>query len=235
MAKEIKSSSCQTGGCRIILFVLHALTTIVYACVTVRTYVAMQIPVSKPQGKYLGPLKYLTIWDIHFQLLISFLNVLVVITNSKRLTSIRNAVHHGLSLSYGPIVASLFWSLYLIDRRLVFPKELDPIIPPFVNHLLHTLVGITPIINELITYNERKSNHFLLFFFTFAAYLFQLLFFGYYLEFWIYPIFEVLSDVGRFVFLGFCICLGILVYLINGAAHNYIWNRKIKESSKKRN
>lgn len=128
----------------------------------------------------------------------------------------------------------LFWSIYAVDRRLVFPKELDAIIPPLVNHILHSLVGLTPIFSEFTTYQQRKPTHISVYYGVFVLYVCQLLFFGYHLDFWIYPIFEVLNDVGRFGFLAFCVGLGSLVYLVHGALHGFLWNERIKDSKKKR-
>lgn len=61
MAKTNKSNnltptcqSCSIKGCKIGLFIIQLLFTIIYAFVCYRAFAGPQIPVSKPQGKVLG-------------------------------------------------------------------------------------------------------------------------------------------------------------------------------------
>lgn len=35
-----------------------------------------------------------------------------------------------------------FWSIWAIDRELIFPKALDPFFPSWLNHVLHTSIVI---------------------------------------------------------------------------------------------
>lgn len=100
MSKSTKSLPSLSRG-KISYFLLHFIFTSVYAYGIYRTFTGPGIPVHKPQGKLLGPLKYLTIWNLHFQLFASFLNVLVVLTDCKRIVTLRNAIHHGLAVPYG--------------------------------------------------------------------------------------------------------------------------------------
>jgi hypothetical protein len=48
----------------------------------------------------------------------------------------------------------MFWGLYAIDRELIFPEIFDPLIPPFKNHIMHTLPLITALLDNYI--KERQ-------------------------------------------------------------------------------
>ncbi|KAL1122080.1 hypothetical protein AAG570_003486 [Ranatra chinensis] len=37
------------------------------------------------------------------------------------------------------MVTLVFWSIYLIDRELIFPKVIDLVMPPWINHSIHTM------------------------------------------------------------------------------------------------
>ena len=43
-----------------------------------------------------------------------------------------------IAFPYGLFVASVFWTLYAIDRELVFPEILDRFVSPALNHMMHT-------------------------------------------------------------------------------------------------
>ncbi|KYQ90289.1 hypothetical protein DLAC_11750 [Tieghemostelium lacteum] len=48
----------------------------------------------------------------------------------------------------------MFWSIYFVDRELIYPKYLDAIFPSYINHIQHTLPGIFAIL-ELILVNHQ--------------------------------------------------------------------------------
>jgi hypothetical protein len=54
----------------------------------------------------------------------------------------------------------MFWSIYAIDRELVFPKIYDVVVPWWFNHCVHTNVAIVVLIETLLTprrYPTSKS------------------------------------------------------------------------------
>ena len=83
------------------------------------------------------------------------------------------------------IVFALFWTLFTIDPSTLVPKDRTIFLPAYINHILHTLVGFSPLVNELSTYQARKKNIIFIFLSVFVAYMCQLLIFGLYLDFWV--------------------------------------------------
>jgi hypothetical protein len=43
-----------------------------------------------------------------------------------------------------------FWALYFIDRDAIFPERLEKFVPPFRNHVMHTLPLITTLIESYL-------------------------------------------------------------------------------------
>ncbi|XP_009585198.1 PREDICTED: androgen-induced gene 1 protein-like, partial [Fulmarus glacialis] len=52
----------------------------------------------------------------------------------KKLISLRDWVMAVLAFPVGVFVVTLFWSIYIYDRELVYPKVLDNFIPAWLNH-----------------------------------------------------------------------------------------------------
>ena len=61
------------------------------------------------------------------------------------------------SLLLSKFVSVLFWALYFIDRELVFPTVLDPIIPPWINHIMHTLPLVTVLSEQYLVDHKYPS------------------------------------------------------------------------------
>ncbi len=45
----------------------------------------------------------------------------------------------------------MFWTLYSIDRKLIFPEHMDAVIPVYVNHIMHTLPLGACLIDNILT------------------------------------------------------------------------------------
>ncbi|CAH1408007.1 unnamed protein product [Nezara viridula] len=55
--------------------------------------------------------------------------------------TLRNVASHMLFSVVFPlslVVAILFWGFYFWDRELIYPAILDELLPPFINHMMHT-------------------------------------------------------------------------------------------------
>ncbi|XP_046729458.1 androgen-induced gene 1 protein isoform X2 [Silurus meridionalis] len=58
----------------------------------------------------------------------------------RKLISLRDWMMAVLAFPVGVFVVTMFWSLYLYDRDLVYPRLLDNFIPQWLNHGMHTTV-----------------------------------------------------------------------------------------------
>lgn len=106
------------------------------------------LPVKKPFGK----LKYLTYWNLvriqrhsgcnlflWFTLqLLQFtyfsLVTLATVSKSKVATKLIDFLFFALAFPMALIVSSSFWSIYAIDRELIFPVVLEKYYPTWLNH-----------------------------------------------------------------------------------------------------
>ena len=101
-----------------------------------------------------GSFKYLTHWNVWLQagyFLIAFVND-VIGTDSKTKEGssgsqrVRDFLFSSVAFPTGAFVTVAFWAIYLVDRKLIFPVELDKYYPPITNHMMHT----TPLISQAL-------------------------------------------------------------------------------------
>ena len=105
----------------------------------------LDIPTQKSFG---GQWKYLTFINLWIQLtyfIVSFLNNIFGSfskdkLSSSRLQKVRDYYFATLAFPIGQFVGIIFWTLWHINRELVFPKAFDSIFPSYINHLMHTVV-----------------------------------------------------------------------------------------------
>lgn len=103
----------------------------------------------------------------------------------------------------GLLVVLSFWSIYFIDRELVYPKEVDKIIPAWQNHAMHTLPLIGCLIENYFNYHKYpKMIKGMTISISFGAiYLAWTFFLAYTTGFWVYGVLEVLDNFSRFLFI----------------------------------
>ncbi|KAM5163323.1 androgen-induced gene 1 protein isoform 2-T2 [Mantella aurantiaca] len=108
-------------------------------------YKAIEMPAHQTYG---GSWKFLTFIDLVIQAVFFGICVLsdlsCLLTKGsdsleqerqlKKLTSLRDWMLAVLAFPVGVFVVTMFWTLYLYDRELVYPKLLDNFIPPWLNH-----------------------------------------------------------------------------------------------------
>ncbi|XP_037957935.1 androgen-induced gene 1 protein isoform X2 [Teleopsis dalmanni] len=156
----------------------------------------------------------------------------------KHLPAIRKLKDYVMAAFAFPLavnVAVTFWSLYAIDRELVFPKVLDAVFPSWLNHIMHTNILVF-IILEMFTsfreYPKRKRGITGLGIFM-ITYLIWIHVVKHYSGVWVYPVLEVLQLPQRIVFfvaiLAFTVCLYFLGEFLNGV----VWAKEIKILNRK--
>lgn len=123
-------------------------------------------------------------------------------------------------------VAWLFWSMYLLDRRSVFPDEVDAFFPTWLNHILHTNVAIFVSVELVILHREyptRKEGLCGLMIFMFS-YLIWMHVTRYYAGKWAYPIIDQLDLIGKIGFFVFTMSFPVLMYFFGEYLNEKIWN-----------
>lgn len=55
------------------------------------------------------------------------------------------------------IVTLVFWSFWIVDRELILPSRLDVVIPPWVNHSLHTTTSLLVLIEIYLCHHKYPT------------------------------------------------------------------------------
>ncbi|CAH2084090.1 unnamed protein product [Euphydryas editha] len=109
-------------------------------------------------------LKYITIWNMGFQMIFLFLSLLCDMTlilkmknepkYIKYIRSYKDILFSAIVLPLTVIILILFWPLFTINRELVFPVFIDKAISLTSNHIMHT--SILPIILIELFFNPKS-------------------------------------------------------------------------------
>ncbi|XP_051469811.1 androgen-induced gene 1 protein isoform X3 [Apus apus] len=124
--------------------VLHAAILLSY-CSILCNYKAIDMPAHQTYG---GSWKFLTFIDLVIQAVFFGICVLTDLSSLltkgndnqeqerqlKKLISLRDWMMAVLAFPVGVFVVTMFWSIYIYDRELVYPKLLDNFIPAWLNH-----------------------------------------------------------------------------------------------------
>ncbi|XP_068120389.1 androgen-induced gene 1 protein-like [Hyperolius riggenbachi] len=155
------------------------------------------------------------------------------------LTRLKDHVFAVAVFPIGVFVVTSFWSIYAYDRELVYPKELDKIIPVWLNHTMHTFI-LPPLLIELLVcshqYPGRKAGITLLSVLC-LVYLSWILWVHYAADIWVYPILAKLDPVGMTVFFGASLLIMVPFYCLGEVLTQLRWGsrRPSKKRRKKKN
>ncbi|XP_030383641.1 androgen-induced gene 1 protein isoform X1 [Scaptodrosophila lebanonensis] len=190
-----------------------------------------------------GKFKYLTFLDAIIQALyyvVSLVNDFVG-TNElapKNAPTIRKFKDYLMATLAFPVALNVgvtFWTLYAIDRELVFPKVLDPVFPSWLNHVLHTNIMVF-IVLELFTsyraYPKRSKGLTGLAIFM-VSYLIWIHIIKHYSGVWVYPVLEVLQLPQRIVFFVAVLGFTFALYLLGEFLNNIVWAKEVKLAKRK--
>ncbi|XP_072265122.1 androgen-induced gene 1 protein isoform X3 [Pyxicephalus adspersus] len=143
-----------------------------------------------------------------------------------------------LAFPVGVFVVTMFWTLYIYDRELVYPKLLDNFIPPWLNHGMHTTV-LPFILIEMRTahhqYPSRSCGLATVSCFS-VCYILWVCWVHHVTGIWVYPLLEHISSIAK-IFFFFIVTVIINIYYILGEKLNsYIWDleKSIEEGEKQK-
>ncbi|PAA78280.1 hypothetical protein BOX15_Mlig026933g2 [Macrostomum lignano] len=182
-----------------------------YVLVLYYNFTYVRFPSRKnPSKNFGGKYEYLTVLNLVFltaSLTLSFLCELLPIgLNSNpvhKLKGILNAASATISM----FVCLAFWSIYAINRELVFPAVLDSIIPPWHNHAIHTTVLPVSLISYLLTPKSHAPRFATLMCVASGLVVcYTLWIYVIYLNTgrWVYPVLAVLGAPARAAFIAAC-------------------------------
>ncbi|XP_063407797.1 androgen-induced gene 1 protein-like isoform X1 [Mytilus trossulus] len=193
-----------------------------------------------------GKFKYLTFWYFCIQTLYFGITVLNDFCGSnvrpsekgQKISSMQKFRDYFLATLVFPVgvfVVMTFWGIYAVDRELVYPRALDKIIPPWLNHIMHTTIVPFLLIEKYIVYHQyppRKSGLITLLGFA-LLYLVWILWIAYYANIWVYPILKVLQPHQRAVFIIVLLFLFISLYILGEAINKFFWGKERSVQSRK--
>uniref|UniRef100_A0A8C4SQB9 Androgen dependent TFPI regulating protein n=1 Tax=Erpetoichthys calabaricus TaxID=27687 RepID=A0A8C4SQB9_ERPCA len=129
-------------------------------------------------------------------------------------------------------VVTIFWMIFLYDRELVYTKEMDRIIPSWLNHSLHTIVLPFLLIEIFLqphVYPERKHGMALLGLCS-AGYLSWVVWIYITVGAWVYPLLGKLSPLALAVFFAVSTGLAFSLYVLGEVLNAYTWGKKRKKT-----
>ncbi|KAG5884142.1 hypothetical protein JTB14_021808 [Gonioctena quinquepunctata] len=162
----------------------------------------------KVMGKFQG--YFFTLWT--FMLHFIFVIIAIVDESSKILklpVSIQKPIGRTRAFLFNTLlfpscllVSSFFWTIWHIDRELIFPKTLDDFFPSWLNHTLHTFI-LLPMVLELLLPKKHNFVQFRNAAPILAVYstIYSLMFVSVYFRHgvWLYPVFKLLDWPQRIV------------------------------------
>ena len=180
-----------------------------------------------------GSWKFLTHWNVILQLVyfcLAFLNDVFGTESrtketSSRLQKCRDYLFSTLAFPIGIFVPTIFWILFNIDRNLVFPPVFDKIFPAITNHMMHTTPLPSQILELFFVYHvyPRKMSGIpaiVTFCLAYVGWIFYIAYAG---GIWVYPVFEVLNQWQRILFVIVLSMFGTTLYLIGEYCHTWVW------------
>lgn len=176
-----------------------------------------------------GVWKYLTFLNMLLQFI--FFTIALLANFVKRFRPARDLIFASAAFPVGMFVGIIFWSIWAVDRELIFPKVLDDYFPSILNHLMHTTV-IPLQLAELYLVKHTfpsRSKGFTITALLFLTYLVWINYIYYMTGFWVYPVIKVLSVGQRVGFFTVCGFVGGVLFLVADIANKMIWGRNINK------
>lgn len=189
-----------------------------------------------------GMLKFITIWNVIIQAIFFLICLLndwfgTNAVNPKKPPLIRKSkdfLHASLGYPVSMFVAVVFWGLMFIDRELVFPKVLDPYFPWWLNHLMHTMILISTMIEMVLAprqYPRRLAGLSTVVIFDFM-YLIWVHVIHYKSGVWVYPLLPLMSVPVRILFLSSMMVFSAILYITGEAINNFVWGNEYSKQQK---
>lgn len=230
-------------------YVLHFVGAVLFTfgCYYDWNYVVVPEDVVPIMSAYGGKLKFLTYWDALMQAAYFTLCLIIDIggwedkTSSKNqpaIVTVRDYLFTSLGFPIGLFVSFTFWGLYAVDRELVLPSVLDPYFPKWLNHIMHTCVGVWVLLEMIIchhVYPDKWKGLLGLAIFQ-SAYLAWMHIVYLRSGLWVYNIFNVLSLPQRILFLVGSVATGCLFWFLGNILNTLLWgaDKRLKKQKKKK-
>ncbi|XP_034285029.1 androgen-dependent TFPI-regulating protein [Pantherophis guttatus] len=191
-----------------------------------------RIPTGPFNPFYGSKWKYLSFLNVVLQAFfyaISLLTSAFILMKKRRIAttmiSFKDLIFSSLVFPLSTFVFATFWSMYLYDRNLIYPKYMDSIIPEWINHGMHTLVFLLALVEMFVIPHQYPSvgKSLSILGVLILAYLLWILYFFAKTGKWLYPIFKFLSPLGMIVFSGIAAVTIFFYYILGRFLNRMIW------------
>ncbi|XP_059062573.1 androgen-dependent TFPI-regulating protein-like [Achroia grisella] len=190
--------------------------------------------------------RFLTHWTVFMQIFFAITGLIcdtLTLLNSKKqppkyIKGFKDLFFAAVVWPSTLLVFTFFWTLYVLDRGLIYPPFLDQILAPASNHIMHT--AIVPIALWEVAFQPRSvpkshiKNAFHLVLYL-GLYLSVMIYTYVEQNKWVYPIFDKIYGTIHFyiVLVGVALLCGIF-YSLQWPLTRAIWGTVEKEKIKKK-
>lgn len=131
-------------------------------------------------------------------------------------------------------VGITFWGIYAVDRELILPKALDAYFPTWLNHVMHSNIVISIIIelaSSFRMYPSRKMGLSILSTFM-LCYVVWIHFIYFKTGSWVYPILSVINWPLRVIFYLFSLGFVVGLYTLGESLNRAVWSKEVESTVK---
>ncbi|KAM4835665.1 androgen-dependent TFPI-regulating protein isoform 2-T3 [Thomomys bottae] len=157
-------------------------------------------------------------------------------TDHERLKLFQDGVQSKYLTLLNLFVFLVFWSLFLYDRNLIYPKALDNVFPVWLNHAMHTCIlpfSLVEVILRPHHYPTKRTGLILL-----AAgalsYITRVIWLHFQTGTWVYPVFATLGPLGMAAFFSLSYILSASIYLFGEKLNYWKWGDMMQPWTKRK-
>ncbi|XP_031844584.1 androgen-induced gene 1 protein isoform X1 [Nomia melanderi] len=227
-----------------LLFVFHVISCVQFSFAVYYDYVHVVVPRRSTEihSDYGGKFKFLTFWNAIVQAIFFFICMLndwfgTNAVNPKKppfIRKLKDFVHASFSFPGAMLVGIVFWTLMFIDRELIFPKALDAYFPWWLNHLMHTMIVVSILVETILAPRKypKRLHGVLATTGVEILYTIWMHIIYYKSNAWVYPVMDVMSFPVRMVFIAALLTFGAIVYIAGEALDNFVWGNEHNKQQK---
>ncbi|XP_012278971.1 androgen-dependent TFPI-regulating protein isoform X2 [Orussus abietinus] len=220
---------------------VHLSMLVTYLLTNYYTFFILDIPLRQTFRNFdPGQVKYLTVWNLIIQAVFFFICLLNDFYGSNKVNlkkrplirKIKDYIHATFSFPIAMFVGITFWALMFVDRELVLPKALDPYFPWWLNHMMHTMIMVTTLLETIICPRQypKRGNGLAGLSVLMLAYLVWMHVIHAKSGIWVYPVMEVLTFPLRVAFFAVLFVFVTILYFAGESLDNLIWgNAQLKQ------
>lgn len=133
-------------------------------------------------------------------------------------------------------VAIMFWSMFTVDRHLIYPPEVDKVMPAWLNHAMHTNIVVIVLMELATTFHwyPRARNHAVTGLTIYIA-LYSVCYLSTYVTYgvWLYPVHDIMNWTQRVILGMFIYVITVGFYFFGEGLSAKIWESEIQKTARK--